>query len=159
MICLEQETIEFHLDLTPCKQFFQQYGTVEITKLTLLPYKLAFLYLLNLLAQSLVYMSLDMINESKDTEAHSTKDLPKIVIVLGNLTYTLKVGLLLTFIQARFHSMVVLLRFIEFQQTYRIEELPIVRVHWNKIERHYLALRNGIISVLWIVIALWFCQA
>ena len=102
---------------------------------------------------------MDMYHETKNVKGHTTKDLPKILIILGNLTYTLKVSFLLTFIQARFHSMLVLLRFIEFQQSYRIEELPIVRVHWNKIERHYLVLRNGIITVLWIVIALWFCQA
>ena len=35
------------------------YGSVVITKLTLLPYKLACFYLMNLLAQSLVYMTTD----------------------------------------------------------------------------------------------------
>ena len=71
-----------------------KYGTELITKLTLGPYRLATYYMINLLAQSLVYMSKDRINSLKG----KSQDLPAIWNILGNVTYTLKVTLLLTFI-------------------------------------------------------------
>ena len=71
-----------------------KYGTVLITKMTLDPYRIASYYMLNLLVQSLVYMSKDLIS-SKQGKA---EELPAIWNILGNLTYTLKIALLLTFI-------------------------------------------------------------
>ena len=87
------------------------------------------------------------------------KDLPNILNLLGNLTYTLKIGFLLTFILARIHQMHVLHQFIGFQQEYRVEELPIVKIHWNSMERRMKAFRDTITTVIWFVTAIWFFEA
>ena len=78
------------------------HGTVVITKLTLPPYKIACCYMLNLLLQSIVFMSTDLYKE-RHTNGGLTKDLPTFLNILSNLTYTLKIALLLSFMIERIY--------------------------------------------------------